>query len=317
LQMLLFTSTFVNRSCTTLFAICTKLQPRSYAINSMDNRSNVLVTPEWLADNLSNVKVVDASWCMPNEKKDVRADFAKLRLPGSVLFDIDDVADKATPLPHMVPSVEQFEKQVGMLGINADDYVVAYDTSGKYVASARVWWTFRLFGHKKIAVLEGGLPKWLSCNMPTDSGMARPPRAERYKAQYIDGQVKNFEQMKSNLQTKDFEVVDARPGDRWKGKVAEPRAGLKSGHIPNSVNVPWASVLDAKAENFLSNEELISQFKKQGVSFSSPIVTSCGSGVTAAVLTMGLHMCGIESAIYDGSFAEWGDPKMNAPVEKS
>eukprot|EP00026_Physarum_polycephalum_P013167 Phypoly_transcript_13542.p1 GENE.Phypoly_transcript_13542~~Phypoly_transcript_13542.p1 ORF type:complete len:319 (+),score=53.76 Phypoly_transcript_13542:98-958(+) len=280
------------------------------------DRSSILVTPAWVASKLGNkdVKIVDASWCMPNEKKDIYADHKQVRLPGSVLFDIDQICDKKTTLPHMLPSAEQFNEQVSKLGINDDDLVIAYDSSGKFVASARVWWTFKVFGHNKVVVLDGGLPKWLEAKLPTTSGEEKTQEGKFTKAKLVPSLLKNMEQVKENQEKKEYEVLDARPEPRFLGKAPEPRAGLKSGHIPGSKSIPFVSVLDSAKGSLLPEEDLKKLFQSKGVDLSKPIITTCGSGVTASVLSLALQLCGKDSAVYDGSFSEWGNPEFNNPV---
>jgi len=286
---------------------------------SVDARSNVLVKPEWVASKLETkgVRLVDASWCMPNEKKDINADFNRVRLPGSVLFDIDKICDRNTNLPHMLPSASQFNEQVSKLGISDDDLVIVYDSSGKYVASARVWWTFRVFGHNRVLVLDGGLPKWLEKKLPTISGSEQPHQPGSFtKAQLVPELVKNIDQIKENLAKDEYEVVDARPPDRFLGRAPEPRAGLKSGFIPGTKNVPWVSVLDPSTGSLLPTEDLKNLFQHKGVDINKPLITTCGSGVTASVLSLALQLCDKESAVYDGSFSEWGNPALDNPVHQ-
>jgi len=290
----------------------------SFSSGKQYSREQTLVTPTWLSQVLPNpkIKILDASWCMPNEKKDIYADYLKVHIPGAVLFDIDAIADKSVNLPHMLPSLAQFEQEVGKLGISNDDTVVVYDSSDKFVASARVWWTFRVFGHEKVSVLEGGLPKWLELSLPTITGAQNPSEVALFKAKLLPELVKDMKQLKANLNAKEYEVVDARPGDRFYGRAPEPRPGLRSGHIPGSKSVPWVTVLDPKNSSFLPNAEILNVFKKQNVDLDKPLVTTCGSGVTASVLSLALYLTGTNSAIYDGSFSEWGQPHADTPVDK-
>eukprot|EP01111_Echinosteliopsis_oligospora_P016725 TRINITY_DN7044_c0_g1_i1.p1 TRINITY_DN7044_c0_g1~~TRINITY_DN7044_c0_g1_i1.p1 ORF type:complete len:360 (+),score=95.75 TRINITY_DN7044_c0_g1_i1:92-1171(+) len=286
---------------------------------SSENRTQSLISPQWLAAQLDRqvgmkIKILDASWRMPNEVKDIYADHERVRLPGSVLFDIDKIADKSVDLPHMLPSVEQFEKQVGELGITNDDFVIAYDSSGKFVASARVWWTFKVFGHKNVAVLEGGLPKWLSKKLPTESGAPLTLKQQVYKATYNPEMVATIDQIRENIKTDEAEVLDARPVERFFGSIPEPRPGMKSGHIPHSKSVPWTAVLDTDHQSYLPNEELVKTLFWRSVDITKPIITTCGSGVTASVISFALHLCGIDTAVYDGSFSEWGRLTENNPV---
>eukprot|EP01112_Ceratiomyxa_fruticulosa_P003924 TRINITY_DN1424_c0_g1_i4.p1 TRINITY_DN1424_c0_g1~~TRINITY_DN1424_c0_g1_i4.p1 ORF type:complete len:284 (+),score=48.80 TRINITY_DN1424_c0_g1_i4:121-972(+) len=274
-----------------------------------------IVTPAWLFENLKSVKVVDSSWYVPMEKRSqVKPEFIRCRIPGAVFFHIDEICDRNTHLPHNLPTPAEFEKAVGELGIKETDHVITYDQEGKYVASARVWWTFRVFGHKNISVLEGGLPAWLANSFPIESGERAPPIPAKYIHSHFHKElVRNLEDVTKNLETQEFEVVDARPRDRWLGKQPEPRPGLLQGQIPHSKSVPAFEV--QRDGKIFEKEELLEKLKSSGVNLDKPIVTSCGSGVTAAIVSLALYArLGKDTSLYDGSFAEWGDPKNNKPV---
>jgi len=282
------------------------------------NSKNIFVTPSWVQSKLGekNVKIVDASWCMPNEKKDIYADHKKVRLPNAVLFDIDKICDQKSNLPHMLPTSEQFNQQVSQLGISDKDLVVVYDSNGKYVSSARVWWTFKAFGHDDVVVLEGGLPKWLEAKLPTTSGDEEVPKPGQFTKAKIDSSlVKNMKEMNDNIKAPHAEVLDARPEARFLGKAPEPRAGLKSGHIPGSKSIPWVNVFNASG-SMLQEEDLKKLFASKGVDLDKPVITTCGSGVTASVVSLALASIGKHSAVYDGSFSEWGLPEHNNPVNQ-
>jgi len=282
-----------------------------------DRASEVFVPPKHVEANLKNpeVKFLDCSWCMPNETKDIYADFRKERIPGAVLFDIDVICDKSVDLPHMLPSKEQFNEEMGKLGISNSDQVILYDTSCSFVASARVWWTFKVFGHDKVKIMEGGLLPYKGQRFPIESGPPTPPKTTVYKARtFMYNLVKNKKDMEDNLRTEEYEVIDARPGPRFYGKAPEPRPGLRSGHIPNSKHVFWNTILNPAMMTLWSHDELMIKFKEANIDFSKPIITTCGSGVTASVLSLGLYCNGIESAVYDGSFSEWGKPDAGTPI---
>ncbi|HKB25257.1 MAG TPA: 3-mercaptopyruvate sulfurtransferase [Methylomirabilota bacterium] len=273
-----------------------------------------LVTTDWLAANLGRrtVRVVDGSWHMPHLKRDARAEFEAAHVPGAVFFDIDAIADTSSPLPHMLPTARTFAARVGALGIGARDLVVAYDTRG-VVSAARVWWTFRAFGHDRVAVLDGGLPKWRAEGGPVESG-APAPKPRRFTARLRRGLVRDLAQMRANLRSRREQVLDARSAGRFAGTEPEPRAGLRGGHIPGSLNLPYER-LHRSDGTLLGPEALARLFEAAGLDLARPVVTSCGSGVTASVLALGLHLLGQEKvAVYDGSWTEWGGRK-DTPAE--
>jgi len=266
-----------------------------------------LVSTEWLAARLgdANVKIVDASFKLPGVTPLPIDDYLRAHIPGSVFFDVDAVSDHENPLPHMFPSAEQFGRDVGALGIGNANTVVIYDAGG-WVAAPRAWWMFLSYGHDKVRVLDGGLKKWIAEGRPTESGKASPKPAS-FVATFDAARVRKLEQMIQNLANKTEQVIDARAGERFEGRVPEPRPGLRPGHIPGSRNLPYNQLFDSATGTMKPLSELRAAFSRAGVNLEAPIVTSCGSGVSAAVLTLALYRLGVRgSALYDGSWSEWG-----------
>jgi thiosulfate/3-mercaptopyruvate sulfurtransferase len=273
----------------------------------MTATADPLVTTEWLAARLNDptVRIVDASFKMPGVLPLPKDDYLAAHIPGAVFFDVDAVSDHANPLPHMFPSAEQFGRDVGALGIGNEDTVVVYDAGG-WVAGPRAWWMFLSYGHDKTFVLDGGLKKWCAEGRPVESG-AVTPKPATFKAGFDAKRVRTMQQMVANLKGAAEQVVDARASDRFEGRAAEPRPGLRSGHIPGSRSLPYGSLFDPATGTMKPLSELRAAFSGAGVRLDAPIVTSCGSGVSAAVLTLALYRIGVENpALYDGSWSEWG-----------
>ena len=274
-----------------------------------------LVAAEWLAAHLDDphVRVVDCSFKLPGITPTARTDYDSGHIPGAVFFDIDDIAEPGTSLPHMIPSPELFAQKIGALGIGDDDRVVVYDSNG-LSSAGRAWWMLRLFGHRNVALLDGGLPKWKAEGRPLETAVPRPaPR--QFTARFEPALVRDKTAVLGNLGTRDEQVIDARAAGRFDGSTPEVRPGLRSGHIPGSCSIPYEQVTDPATRQLRNAEQLTALFRDAGVSLERPIVTSCGSGVTACALAYALHLIGHPgAAVYDGSWSEWGLPG-DTPVE--
>lgn len=271
-----------------------------------------LVSTDWLFNNLSKVKVLDASWHMPATGRSGKDEYPDRHINGAVYFDIDEIADKATNLPHMMPSREIFAQKISELGISNDDFIVVYDSSGIFSAP-RVWWMFRHMGHDKVAVLDGGLKKWLAENKPIANN-PKPLALGNFQANPKPDLIRNSSDILENVDTKSAQIIDARSNSRFTGEEKEPRAGLKSGHIVGSCNVHYAALLNQ--DGTIKDDVTISKvFTNAGIDLDKPIITSCGSGVTACILAIALAKIGKwDVPIYDGSWTEWGQLE-NAPIE--
>ncbi|MFZ1726617.1 MAG: 3-mercaptopyruvate sulfurtransferase [Albidovulum sp.] len=265
-----------------------------------------LVSTEWLAAHLKDpdLRILDASWYMPDADRDARADYARAHIPGARFFDIDDISDHRSALPHMAAPVEKFISRLRAMGVGDGHQVVVYDGAGLFSA-ARVWWNFRLMGKTDIAVLDGGMPKWLAEGRATED---MPPmmRDRHMTVQRQAHLVKDVTQVAAASKLGNHEIIDARSAERFTGSAPEPREGLRSGHIPNSKNVPFHMVLNPD-KTMKSPAELSEVFAAASVDLTKPAITTCGSGVTAAILSLALERMGKrDHALYDGSWSEWG-----------
>ena len=266
-----------------------------------------LVTAAWLEAHLDSpdIAIVDASWHLPAMQRDARAEFLEGHIPGAQVFDIDDLSDTASTLPHMLPSPEKFSSRMRKLGIGDGKRVIAYDAAGLFSA-ARAWWMFKVMGHEDVAVLDGGLPKWKAEGRPLADGSALKPQERHFTARYRSMMVRDRKEVAAALKSGAAQVADARSGPRFRGEEVEPRPGVRAGHMPGAHNLHYAALLQADG-TLKPPDEIAAAFASAGIDLSRPVITSCGSGITAAILTLGLTLIGArDHALYDGSWTEWG-----------
>ncbi len=276
---------------------------------------DALVETDWLAQRLDDpsIRIVDATWFMPNVDRSAKDEVAARHIPGAVYWDIDAIADPSDPLPHMVPGATEFAHFMANLMISDNTRVVAYDRTGMSNAP-RAWWTLQYFGHDNASVLNGGLNKWMAEDRPTDTSGPQASSGQ-YTATVQPPLIRSREEIINNLKIGEEQVLDARAAGRFAGTEPEPREGMRSGHIPGSLNLPFGNLIDPESGLFLDSEGLSASFADAGIDMDRPMITSCGSGVTACVLALGLHLLGHDSvAVYDGSWTEWGG-RDDTPIE--
>lgn len=272
----------------------------------MADDPKTLVSTDWLAQHLKDpdLRILDASWYLPDAKRDPKAEYNEAHIPGARFFDIDEISDGRSDLPHMAPPAEKFMSRMRAMGVGDGHQVVVYDGAG-ILSAPRVWWLFKLMGQENVAVLDGGLPKWVAEGRPTED-MPPIPRDRHMTVRFQNHLVRDVTQVAQASKLKDPQIVDARSAARFKGDAPEPREGLRPGHIPASRNLPYGDLLTA--DNTLKPvDEMKAAFEAAGIDLSRPVITTCGSGITAAILALALERMGHHGwSLYDGSWAEWG-----------
>ncbi len=274
-----------------------------------------MVSTDWLAARLGTpgIRVVDASWYLPGSARDAAAEYRAGHIPGAVFFDIDATSDQRSPLPHMLPTADDFASRMSSLGLHDSDTLVIYDGSGANLSAGRVWWTFRTFGHEQVAVLDGGMKKWRAEERPIEQGpISLPPG--NFTARLDGRAVRDLAAIRANIEHRSEQLVDVRSRGRFEGVEPEPRPGLRAGHVPGSINLPYTELVSSDG-TLLPPEALRRRLAEAGVDLTGPIVATCGSATSACALVLGLHLLGhTETAVYDGGWSEWGG-RPDTPVE--
>ena len=279
---------------------------------------NQLIEIDWLKKNLKNpeVKIIDGTWHMPTTGLDAFEIFKKKHIPNAIFVDLEEISDQNSSLPHMIPDNNYFSKKISSKGICNNDYLVIYDMYGMFSA-ARIWFMFKAFGHKKVSILNGGLPGWIDSSGEV-SDQINQLKPSNYKADLNKSLIVSYKDVFDNLSNNKYQIIDARSPERFSGISEEPRTGMKSGHIPNSKNLYFNDLIDPGTKKFIKKEEIGDLVKKVGIDINKDIVCSCGSGVTACILKFALELLEENKniKIYDGSWSEWGT-KEDSPCEKN
>ncbi|MFK7903456.1 MAG: 3-mercaptopyruvate sulfurtransferase [Nitratireductor sp.] len=272
-----------------------------------------LISQEELANDLEKFTIVDASWYLPAQNRNGFEEYMASRIPGAVFFDIDKISDQNSDLPHMLPSPDEFEAHMGSLGISQDADIVVYDCVGLFSA-ARCWWSLKTFGAKSVRILQGGFDRWKAAGLIVEEGAPKKPSQSVFKSSFDASKVANYEQMLGFIKDSNATILDARPHERWLGSASEPRQGMRSGHMPGSFSLPASSLVENG--QLLEISELEKRFKELKLNQNTKAVTTCGSGVTAAIIALALTSIGHEEqTLYDGSWAQWGSIETSPIIE--